>query len=98
MDQLVKEKKTVNETNAPIIPTVIPIITTAVASTLGEKLAPNEPLAIVVPVHSATTLATDSSTTQVQQTDGAGQIVKAMEELSLKTNQINNLKEMIKRL
>ena len=95
MDKLVKEKETVKETDAPNIPTVIPVITTAVVSTLGEKLAPNEPLATTVPVHSATTSATDSSKTQVQQTDGAGQIVKAMEELSLKTNEINSLQNMI---
>ena len=79
MDELVKEKETVKEIDAPIIPTVIPLITTAVVSTLGVKLAPNEPLATIVPVHSSTTSTTDSSTTQVQQTDGANQIVKAME-------------------
>ena len=65
MDQLVKEKETVKETEAPIIPIVIPVITSVVVSTLGEKLAPNEPLATVVPVHSATTSAIDSSTTQL---------------------------------
>ena len=60
LDQLVKEKEIVKEAEAPIIPSVIPVITTVVASTFGEKIAPNVPLAIVVPVHSATTLATDS--------------------------------------
>ena len=95
LDQLVKEKEIVKEAKPPIIPTVILVITTAVTSTLGEKLAPNEPLATAVPVHSATASATDSSTTQVQHTDDAGQIVKAMEELSLKKNEINSLKKMI---
>ena len=98
MDQLVKEKETVNETNAPIIPTIIPVITIVVVSTLGEKLAPNEPLATAVPVHSATTSTTDSSTTQVQQTDGACKIAKAMEEMYLKTNEINSLKKTIQSL
>ena len=95
LDQLVKEKETTKEAEDPIIPTIIPIITTDVASTLGEKLAPNVPLATVVLVHSATTSATNSSTTQVQHTDYVRQIVKAMEELSLKNNEINSLKKMI---
>ena len=40
MDHLVKEKEIVKEHETPIIPTVILVITTSVASTLGEKLAP----------------------------------------------------------
>lgn len=88
MDQLVQEKETVKE---PVIPTVIPVITAAVPSTLGEKLAPKEPLAIVVPVTASTTSATESSTTEssttiVQPTNDASKIVKEMEEMSLKRN------------
>ena len=67
-------------------------------STLGEKLAPKGPLTTTVPMTSATTSATDSSTTNVQQTDEASQIVKAMEEMSLNTNEINNLKNLFENL
>ena len=52
MDQLVQEKESVKETDTPIIPLVIPVITTTEASTLGEKLAPKEPLATAVEVSS----------------------------------------------
>ena len=81
-----------------MVPTVIPIITTVLASTLGEKLAPKESLETAVPLQSATTSATDSSTTQVQQIDDTGQIIKAMEEMSLKNNEINSLKKTIQSL
>ena len=86
------------EPYTPIITLVIPVTTTAVASTLGEKLAPKEPLETVVPVISTTTSTIGSSTTQVQEIDEAGQIVKAMEEMSLKTNEINSLNKMIDNL
>ena len=52
MEKIVQEKETVKE---PVIPTVIPVITAVVPSTLGEKLAPKEPLATAVPVTSSTT-------------------------------------------
>lgn len=95
MDQLVQEKETVKE---PLIPTVILVITTAVPSTLGEKLAPKEPLATTVPVTSSTTSATESSTTTLQPTDESSQLVKEMEEMSLKTNEINRLIKIIENL
>ena len=82
-----------NETST--IPTVIPIITAAIPSTLGEKLAPKEPLATAVSVQSTTTSNTKSSTSQIQQINDAWQIVKAMEEMSLKNNEINSLKKII---
>ena len=83
------------ETDASTIPTVIPIITAVIPSTLGENLAPKEPLATAVSVQSATTSQTKSSTSQVQQTNDAGKIVKAIEEMTLKTNEINSLKKKI---
>ena len=95
MDKLVQERETVKE---PEIPTVIPMITTTVPSNLGENLAPKGSLATAVPVTSTITLATKSSTTTVQHTDEASQIVKAMEEISLKTNEINRLNKMIENL
>ena len=84
MDQLVQEKEIVKE---PVIPTFIPVITTIVPSTLREKLAPKEPLATTVPVTSSTTSGTESSTTAVQPTDEAIQLVKAMEALVKKKNE-----------
>ena len=52
---LMKEKEIVKEIDASTIPIVIPIITTAIPSTLGEKLAPKEPLATEVSIQSVTT-------------------------------------------
>ena len=92
MDQIVQEKETVKE---PVIPTVIPVITAVVPSPLGETLAPKEQLATAVPVTSSTTSTTESSTTAIQPTDDASKIVKAMEEMNVKTNEINRLKNMI---
>ena len=74
------------------------MITTTVPYTLGEKLVPKGPLATTVPVTSATILATDSSITNVQHTDEASQIVKAMEEMYLKTYEINRLNRIIENL
>ena len=62
---LMKEKETMKETEASTIPTVIPIITAIFPSTLGEKLAPKEPLATAVSVQSVTTSNIESSTSQV---------------------------------
>ena len=95
LDILMKEKETVKETDASTIPIVIPIIIVDIPSTLGENLAPKEPLEIAVSVQSATTSNIESSTSQVQHTNDAGKIVKAMEEMTLKTNEINSLKKQI---
>ena len=86
------------ETNVPSIPTVIPIVGTAVPSTLAEHLEPKVPLATVVSMQSIDTSATGSSTTQVHQAGKAADIVKAMEEMSLKNNEINKLKNTIQTL
>ena len=75
MDKLVQKKETLKESEIPI---VIPVITAVVPSTLGENLAPKEPLSTAVPVNSSTTSATESSTTKVQPTDEAIKIVKSM--------------------
>ena len=80
MDKLVHERET---TKTQETPTVIPMVTTIVPSTLAEELAPKEPLATVVPVTSSTTSATKSSTSTVQPTDEASKLVKVMEEMSL---------------
>ena len=95
MDQLVQEKETVKE---PVIPTVIPVITAAVPSTLGENLAPKEPLATAVPVTSSITSVTESSTIVLPPTYEIIQPVKAMEEMSLKKNEINRLTNIIENL
>ena len=84
MDKLVHEKET---PKTPEIPSIIPMITTVVPSTLAENLAPKEPLATIVPVTSAT----DSCTTAAHPTDEANKLVKAMEEMSLQTSEINRL-------
>ena len=95
LDLLMKEKETMKETEASTIPTVIPIVTADVPSTLGENLAPKEPLETTVSVQSATTSNTKSSTSQVQHTNDSGKIFKAMQEMTSKTNEINSLKKQI---
>ena len=95
MDQVVQEKETVKE---PVIPIVILVIIVAVPSNLGEKLVPKEPLATAVPVTSSTTSVTESSTTVLPPTYQSSQLVKAMEDMSLKTNEINRLTKIIENL
>ena len=51
-----------------------------------------------MPVTSSTASITESSTTTVQPTNEAIKIVKAMEEMSLKTNEINRLTKMVENL
>ena len=92
MDKLVQQSET---TKAQEIPTVIPMVTTVVPSTLVEELAPKVPLATTVPVTSSTTSATDSSTTATQHSDEASKLVKSMEEMTLKTNEISKLQKVI---
>ena len=95
MDQVVQEKEIVKE---PVIPNVIPVITVAMPSTLGEKLAPKEPLATVVPVTSSTTSVIESSTIVLPPTDESSQLVKSMEEMSSKTNEVSRLTKIIKNI
>ena len=95
MDKLVHEKEI---KKARKTPAVIPIVTTVVPSTLAEELAPKVPLAIAVQVTSSTTLAIESSTTTTQHYYEASKLVKAMEEMSLQTNEINKLKKVIENL
>ena len=89
MDKLVYERET---TKAQEVPLVIPMVTTVVSSTLAEELAPKVPLATTVPVTSSTTSATESYTIAAQHSDEANKLVKAMEEMTLQTNEINRLK------
>ena len=93
MDKLVQEKNSSSEV-VPII--VIPTITTVVPSTLVESLAPSVPLATTLTVTSTTTSATESFTTVAQPSDEVGKLVKAMQEMSIQTNEINRLKEQFK--
>ena len=95
MDKLVHEREIIKTQE---VPSVIPMVTTVVPSTLAKKLAPKEPLATAVPVTSSTTSATKSSTSTVQPTDEASKLVKAMEEMPLQTNEIKKLKNMIDNL
>ena len=63
IETLIKEKETLKETNISPIPTVIPMVSTTVPSTLAEHLAPKRVLETVVLVQSIDTSATESSTT-----------------------------------
>ena len=63
MDILIKEKEAVKEVDVKYTPTVIPIVSTVVPSTLAEHLAPKVPLATIVSMQYIDTSATGSSTT-----------------------------------
>lgn len=95
MEKLVHEKETVK---VPEPPTLIPIVTTTMPSNLAKYLAPKVPLATAVPVISSTTSAAKSSSTTIHPTDEANKLVKAMEEMSLKTSEINKLTKMVENL
>ena len=47
---------------------------------------------------SATTSAINSTTTATHPSDEAGKLIKAMQDMSIQTNEINRLKEQIKSL
>lgn len=68
---------------------VIPAVTTVVPSTLAASLAPTAPMATVQPVSTESTLAAGTSG------DEAAKLVKAMEEMSIQTTEMNKLKEKV---
>ena len=72
--------------------------TTVVPSTLVENLTPKGVLTTTVSITSKYTSATGSSTSQVKEATCTIEIVKSMEEMSLKNTQINNLKKANKDL
>ena len=88
MDELVQEKKD-KEEEIPV--TMIHVVTTAIPSTLVESLAPRVPMATTLPVTSLTT-----STTTAQHSNEASKLVKAMQDMSIQSNEIKRLKEQLK--
>lgn len=80
MDKLVLEKKARSK---EVIFTVIPVVTTAMPSTLVESLSPTVPMDTTLPVTSTTTSTTYSSTSTTQPTDEASKLVKTMQEMSI---------------
>ena len=74
--------------------TVIPIVTTTVPSTLVASLAPTAPMATTLPTSTPTRSATRSTTTG-STGDEANNLVKAMEEMSIQTTEMNRLKEKV---
>lgn len=73
--------------------TVIPAVTTIAPSASSAPL----PTTLTVAT-SATTSKTDSTTTTAHPNDEAGKLIKAMQDMSIQTNEINRLKEQIKSL
>lgn len=86
LDNLIQLKQASLETATA---TVIPIVTTIVPSTLVASLAPTTPLATTLPTSTTSTLAT------TQLGDEASKLVKAMEDMSIQTTEINKIKEKI---
>ena len=95
MDKLVQEKKANMEA---VIVTTIPIVTTEVPSTLEASVATTVPVATTLPTTSATTLVTESSIVAVHLSDEASKLIKAMQDMSIQTKEINRLKDQIKSL
>jgi len=82
----------------PTTTTVIPTVTTIVPSTLAASLPPIAPLAIALTAATASTSIEGSTTTAAQPSDEARKLVKAMENMSIRTTEINKLKEKISSL
>jgi len=60
---------------------------------LATSLAPTTPLATTLPAATTTTLAIGSTTVATHPSDEASKLVKAIEDMSIKTIEINILKE-----
>lgn len=86
LDSLIKLKQTDIGTTSV---NVIPIVTTVVPSTLATSLAPIAPMAIAQPISTKSTSVTGTSS------DEASKLVKDMEEMSIWTTEMNNLKEKL---
>ena len=84
IETLMKENETLKKAQETFIPTVIPMVTAAVPSTLAKHLAPERVLATAVSITSKYISATSSSTSQVHRIGETTDIVKAMEDMSLK--------------
>jgi len=86
LDSLIQLKQTnLGTTSVNVIPTV----TTIVPSTLAASLAPTAPRATTLLVSTTSTLEIRTSSEE------AGKLVKAMEEMSIQTTQMNKLKEKV---
>ena len=89
LDNLIQLKQASFET---VTATVIPTVTTTVPSTSEAALAPTAPLATTLPAATTSTSTTGSTTTTTQPGDEASKLVKAMEDMSIKTTQMSKLK------
>lgn len=75
--------------------TIIPTITIVVPSTLAVSLAPTTPLATTLLATTTSTLATGSTTVATHPGDEATKLIKAMEDMSIQTTEMNKHKEKI---
>jgi len=62
---------------------------------LAASFSPTTPLVIALPPIIASTPATGSTTKPAHPCDESSKLVKAMEDMSIQTNEINKLKEHI---
>lgn len=86
MDNLIQLKQTDLGTTSV---NFIPIVTTVIPSALAASLAPIAPMAITQLVSTTSTSTTGTSG------DEAAKLVRAMEEMSIQTTEMNNLKEKV---
>lgn len=77
---------------------IIPTVTTTIPSTLVASLVPTAPLATTLPTAISSTSVIGSTTTVAQPSDEASKLVKAMEDMSIQTIEINRLNEHIRSL
>lgn len=94
LDSLIQVKQAILET-APA--TVIPTVTTTLPSTLVASLAPTALMATTLPSSTPSPLAT-RSTAIGSRSDEASKLVKAMEDMSFQTTEMNKLKEKVTNL
>ena len=95
LDNLIQLKHASLETTTAI---AIPTVIAAIPCTLATSLAPTAPLATTLIAATTSTSATGSTTTAAQPSDEARKLVKAMEDMSIQTIEINKIKEKIKSL
>lgn len=81
-----------------VIVNIIPTFTTIVPSTLAASVATTTPVTTTLPTTSATTSAIGSIIVVAHPSNEVGKLIKALQDMSIQTNEINRLKEQIKGL
>ena len=98
IEAFMQENENLKKSQQVFIPTIIPNVSTTIPSTLAEHLAPQGVLATAVSITSKDISATSSSNSQINTVGETTAIIKAMEDMSIKDQEIISLKGTIKNL